>query len=96
VPAETHTQQVPLDRSSVVALVRDRLADILEIDPTEIVETDRFVDDLGIDSLGMIELVESLEDELGERTVGFHIDDEDLEDLETVRDTVDYVLARLG
>jgi acyl carrier protein len=96
VPAETHTQQVPLDRSSVVELVRDRLADILEIDPAEIVETDRFVDDLGIDSLGMIELVESLEDELGERTVGFHIDDEDLEDLETVRDTVDYVLARLG
>jgi acyl carrier protein len=96
VPAETHTQQVPLDRSGVVELVRDRLADILEIDPTEIGEADRFADDLGIDSLGMIELVESLEDELGERTVGFHIDDEDLEDLETVRDTVDYVLARLG
>ena len=72
------------------------MADILEIDPTEIGEADRFADDLGIDSLGMIELVESLEDELGERTVGFHIDDEDLEDLETVRDTVDYVLARLG
>jgi acyl carrier protein len=96
VPAETHTQQVPLDRASVVDLVRDRLAEILEIDPSGIVETDRFVDDLGIDSLGMIELVESLEEELGERTVGFHIDDEDLEDLETVRDTVDYVLTRLG
>ena len=95
-PAETHTQQAPLDRSSVVDLVRDRLGDILEIDPSGVAETDRFVDDLGLDSLGMIELVESLEDELGERTVGFHIDDEDLEDLETVRDTVDYVLARLG
>jgi acyl carrier protein len=96
VPAETHTQQVPLDRSGVVELIRDRLADLIEVDPSEIVETDRFVDDLGIDSLGLIELVESLEDELGERTVGFHIDDEDLEDLETVHDAVDYVLARLG
>jgi len=28
--------------------------------------------------------------------VGFRIDDEDLEDLKTVRDAVDYVVARLG
>jgi acyl carrier protein len=32
---------------------------------------------------------------LGERTVGFRIDDEDLEDLRTVRDAVDYVYAKL-
>ena len=30
-----------------------------------------------------------------ERTVGFRIDDEDLEDLKTVRDAVDYVVAKL-
>ena len=29
---------------------------------------------------------------MGERTVGFRIEDEDLEDLKTVRDAVDYVL----
>ena len=33
--------------------------------------------------------------ELAERTVGFRIDDEDLEDLKTVRDAVDYVVAKL-
>ena len=76
-------------------IVRDRLADILEIDPSEINEGDSFADDLEADSLALIELVEQLEEELSERTVGFRIDDEDLEDLKTVRDAVDYVVARL-
>ena len=35
------------------------------------------------------------EEELSERSVGFRIDDEDLEDLKTVRDAVDYVVGRL-
>ena len=39
--------------------------------------------------------LKALEEELGERTVGFRIDDEDLEDLRTVRDAVDYVYAKL-
>src|SRR3954454_1914259 len=96
VPAETHVEQGPLDRNGVFELIRDRLADILEIDPSTIKEGDSFVDDLDADSLALIELVEALEEELGERTVGFHIDDEDLADLKTVRDAVDYVLGRLG
>ncbi len=32
---------------------------------------------------------------MAERSVGFRIEDEDLEDIKTVRDAVDYVLARL-
>ena len=56
----------------------------------------RFADDLEADSLALIELVEALEEELGERTVGFSVDDEDLGDLATVRDAVDYVVSRLG
>ena len=51
--------------------------------PSEINEGDSFADDLDADSLALIELVEALEEELGERTVGFRIDDEDLEDLKT-------------
>jgi acyl carrier protein len=79
----------------VFELVRDRLADILEIEPSAIAEGAAFGDDLGADSLALIELVEALEEELGERSVGFRIDDEDLEDLKTVRDAVDYVVAKL-
>jgi acyl carrier protein len=96
VPAETHVEQGPLDRGEVVDLIRDQLADILEIEPAGISEGDSFADDLEADSLALIELVEGLEEELSERSVSFRIDDEDLEDLKTVRDAVDYVLLKLG
>jgi acyl carrier protein len=84
-----------MDRKAIFELIRDRLADILEIEPSGITEGSSFTDDLNADSLALIELVEALEEELGERTVGFRIDDEDLEDLKTVRDAVDYVVAKL-
>ena len=95
-PAETHVEQGPLDRQQVLELIRDLLADILEIDPSSIAESASFAEDLDADSLALIELVEGLEEELGERSVGFRIEDEDLEELRTVRDAVDYVYAKLG
>ena len=94
-PAETHVERGPLDRQQVFELIRDRLADILEIEPSAIAEGSSFTDDLDADSLALIELVEALEEELGERSVGFRIDVEDLEDLKSVRDAVDYVVGRL-
>ena len=94
-PAETHVEQGPLDRDGVFEIVRASLADILEIDPATISEGQSFVDDLDADSLALIELVESLEEELGERSIGFRIEDEDLVDLKTVRDAVDYVYDRV-
>ena len=94
-PAETHVERGPLDRAQVLDLIRERLADILEIGPDTIAEGSSFTDDLDADSLALIELVEALEEELGERSVGFRINDEDLEDLKTVGDAVDYVVTRL-
>ena len=93
-PAETLMNSSPMDRSEIVTLVRERLAEILEIEPGEINESDSFSDDLEADSLALIELVEAIEEELSERTVGFRIDDEDLEDLRTVRDAIDYIDRR--
>ena len=95
-PAETHVEQGPLDREGVLNLIRDRLADILDIKPSDVAEGDSFVDDLDADSLALIELVEALEEEIGERTVGFRIEDEDIEDLKTVRDAVDYIYGRIS
>jgi acyl carrier protein len=95
VPAETHVERTPLDRQQVFELIRGCLADILEVSPETISEGASFGDDLGADSLALIELVEALEEELSDRSVGFRIDDEDLEDLKTVRDAVDYVVAKL-
>lgn len=96
VSADSDAKQEPMTRQEVFELVRDRLADILEIEPGGIGEGDSFSDDLGADSLALIELVEELEEELGERSEGFRIEDEDLEDLKTVRDAVDYVFEKLG
>ncbi len=84
----------PLERDEIFEIVRDRLADILEMEPGTITEGQSFVDDLDADSLALIELVEALEEQLGDRIEGFRIEDEDLEDLKTVRDAVDYVHGR--
>lgn len=94
-PAETHITRDSIGPDEVFALLRERLAEILEVDEASITLDAAFTDDLDADSLAMIELVESLEEELGERSVGFSIDDEDLVDIRTVRDAVDYVVARL-
>ena len=96
VPADTDTNRSPLERREVFELIRDELAEILEIDPERITESSSFGDDLGADSLALIELVEALEAELSERIAGFRIEDEDLEGLITVRDAVDYVLSEFG
>ncbi len=85
-----------MNRPEVVTLVRDRLADILEVEPDQINEGDSFADDLDADSLALIELVEALEEELSDRTVGFRIEDDDLQDLKTVRYAVDYVFSQVG
>ena len=95
-PAETHVAQARSAPTRCTGILRERLAEILEIDE------DRHHARLELHRrprrrlARVIELVEALEEELGERTVGFTIDDEDLGDLRTVQDAVDYVVARLG
>ncbi|MEY2974688.1 MAG: hypothetical protein RIR49_1108 [Actinomycetota bacterium] len=85
-----------ITRDEILSTVRDRLADILEIDPSGISEGQSFVDDLEADSLALIELVEALEEAFADRIDDFRVEDDDLEDLKTVRDAVDYVAARAG
>ena len=86
----------PITSAEILSTVRDRLADILEIDPSGISEGQSFVDDLEADSLALIELVEALEEAFADRIADFRVEDDDLEDLKTVRDAVDYVAARAG
>jgi acyl carrier protein len=95
-PAETHVERSPLGPDEVLGLIRERLGEILEIEEATITREASFADDLGADSLALIELVEALEEDIGERTVGFTFDDEDLAELLTVGDAVDYVITRLG
>ena len=86
-----------LDRAGVLAIVRNNLAEILEMDAAAIGEGQSFVDDLGADALALIELVDALETDVAEQTgKQFRIEDEDLADLKTVRDAVDFVVGQLG
>ena len=85
-----------MTRLEVFELIRDRLADILEIDADTITEGQSFSDDLDADSLALIELVEAIEEGLRDKVPGFRIEDEDLEDLKPVRDAVEYVNGRLN
>jgi len=94
-PAETHVERSPIGPDDVFRMIRERLAEILEIEEDRITLDSDFATDLDADSLALIELVEALEEELGERSVGFRIEDEDLADLKSVRDAVDYVYERV-
>ncbi len=94
-PAETHSHHGPIDAEEVERIVRDQLVEILGVDPDAIGPDTRLREDLDADDFALIDLVEAVESELGERTVGLRIDDDDLVDMRTVRDAVDCVLARV-
>jgi len=92
----SETPARPVDADEVFRIIRERLADILEIEESRVTLEASFAEDLSADSLALIELVEAIEQELEDRTEGFRIEDEDLADLRTVRDAVDYVVERVG
>lgn len=66
------------------AWVRERFAEVLELDPAEITRGSRFGDDLDADSIDLIEVVNKAEGELGVK-----VEEEQLYDLETVGQLVD-------
>ena len=80
----------------VLAVVRQAVATVLEVEPSTVGRETRFSEDLRADSLALVEIVEIVEEALAPHArPGFHIEDEDLEALSTVGDAVDYALARL-
>jgi len=92
----SETPARPVEADEVFRIIRERLADILEIEESRITLEASFSEDLSADSLALIELVEAIEQELEDRAAGFRIEDEDLAELRTVRDAVDYVVERVG
>jgi acyl carrier protein len=77
-----------LTREQVLALIRDHLADELDVDPGAISEATRFKEDLEADSLDLYTLVQELED-----TYGVTMSDEQAAGVLTVGAAVDFVLA---
>jgi acyl carrier protein len=84
------------DAELVLAVVRDAVVRVYEVDPATVVPGTRLVEDLGADSLGLVEIVEIVEAELARVHPGFRIEDDDLDDLTSVGVAVDYALARLA
>ena len=72
-----------MDRKEILGKVVELVSETLEIDEEEIDEGKRF-DDLGADSFDLLELVTAFEDEFG-----VTMDDDSLEDIQTVGDAVD-------
>lgn len=78
-----------MDEGQVLAKIKEVVADKLDADPADIIESASFVDDLGADSLDVVELIMALEDEFG-----LEISDEQAEGIRTVGDAVRFIASR--
>ena len=67
------------------------IADQLSVSEEEVVPEASFIDDLNADSLDLVELIMSLEEEFGVK-----ISDEDAEKIRTVQDAMDYLHEHTG
>ena len=71
---------------SIEDKIKKIVAEKLSVDLDEVVPDASFVDDLGADSLDLVELIMSMEEEFD-----IEISDEQAEKLVTVKDVLDYV-----
>jgi acyl carrier protein len=76
---------------SVEQRVKEIIADQLGVDMEKITPEARFVEDLGADSLDVVELIMAFEEEFG-----VEIPDEDAEKIATVKDVLDYIKSKQG
>jgi acyl carrier protein len=76
---------------SVEEKVIEIIAEKLNLSKDQIKPEASFVDDLGADSLDLVELVMAMEE-----AFGMEVPDEDAEKLRTVKDVIEYVKQRLG
>jgi acyl carrier protein len=77
----------PRSKEEVLTLVREHLAEELEVDAARIGEETRFKEDLDADSLDLYELVMELED-----NYGISVSEEQAATIKTVGDAVAFVL----
>jgi acyl carrier protein len=82
----THTKGKRRKGMPVEQRVREIVAEQLERDVNEVTNTASFIDDLGADSLDIVELVMKMEEEFG-----IEIPDEEAEKIKTVNDVIQYI-----
>lgn len=75
---------------SIEQLVKEIIVEQLSVSEEEVVSEASFVDDLGADSLDLVELVMVLEEKFGQE-----IPDEAAEKIQTVQDAIDYIKTHM-
>jgi len=71
--------------------VKEITVEQLGVEEDEVVPSANFIDDLGADSLDLVELIMSLEEEFSDSSKKIEIPDDDAEKIITVQDAVDYI-----
>ncbi len=71
--------------------VKAVIVEKLDVEEAKVTPEARFIEDLGADSLDIVELIMGLEDEFG-----LEISDEEAEKIRTVGDAVEFIKSRLG
>ena len=77
--------------ATVFERVKKIVVEQLGVEEQEVVPSASFADDLGADSLDLVELIMSLEEEFSNPSQKVEIPDEDAEKIVTVQDTIDYI-----
>jgi acyl carrier protein len=75
----------------IEAKVREIICEHLSVSPEDVVPEASFVDDLGADSLDLVEMIMAMEE-----AFGISIADEDAEKIKTVKDAIEYINSRKG
>ena len=80
-----------MERSVALEALREVAVEVLSVDPDQVVEDARFKEDLDADSLDLVELVMGLEERFD-----ISVPEEDLENVTTVGQAVDLVMAKVA
>jgi acyl carrier protein len=77
--------------ATVFERIRGLIVEQLGVEEDQVVAKASFVDDLNADSLDLVELIMSMEEEFSQNGTTMEISDEDAEKIMTVQDAVDYL-----
>ena len=80
-----------MERKEVVERIAGIVVEQLGADPNKVTEATRYVEDLGADSLDLVELIMAFEDEFEAS-----IPDTALEGIKSVGDSTDFILKQLA